>query len=261
MLDVGSGGKPYPRSDILLDRVTGAAHRCGAAMMIDRPTVFGDASRMPFKDQAFDFVVASHILEHMAEPEIFLAELQRVGKAGYIETPNVIFERLHPYSIHCLEVASIKGVLHIHKKERPVEDPFLGGLGLLEHAPPWQSFFFETPEMFHVRHFWKLRIDYKIHNPETSCQWIEAINAESEAGDTKDSYLEGKPGWREYGLKVLGSWQAYRRARRLRDFDIFSVLACPECKGDLQKLPDRVSCPACKVSYPLDPYPDFTQPK
>ncbi len=71
VLDVGSGGKPYPRSDVLLDRMTGAEHRCGAAMMIDRPAVFGDASKMPFRDQAFDFVIASHILEHMPDPAVF----------------------------------------------------------------------------------------------------------------------------------------------------------------------------------------------
>ena len=49
VLDVGSGGKPYPRSDVLLDRLTGAEHRCGVPMMIDRPTVFGDAKKCHLK--------------------------------------------------------------------------------------------------------------------------------------------------------------------------------------------------------------------
>mgnify|MGYP001599329996 FL=1 len=84
VLDVGSGGNPFGRSDVLLDRLTGDDHRNGEAMMIDRTCVFGDAGRMPFKDNAFDFVIASHILEHMAQPEVFINELQRVGKAGYI---------------------------------------------------------------------------------------------------------------------------------------------------------------------------------
>lgn len=117
VLDVGSGGKPYPRSDILLDRLTGAEHRQGSAMLIDRLAVFGDACKMPFKDKSFDFIVASHILEHMADPAKFLDELQRVGKAGYIETPNFIYERLKPFPIHCLEVSDINGTLHIHKKK------------------------------------------------------------------------------------------------------------------------------------------------
>jgi len=181
VLDVGSGGTPYPRSDVLLDRLTGSEHRCGDSMMIDRPTVFGDAQRMPFKNKAFDFIVASHILEHMSEPEKFLKELQRVGKAGYIETPNAIFERFQPYDIHCLEVMSVDGVLHIHKKRQPVEDSFLGGLGFLDNDSKWKRFFFERIDMFHVRFFWDTDIEYKIHNDEVSCDWIENINAESKS--------------------------------------------------------------------------------
>jgi hypothetical protein len=260
VLDVGSGGKPYPRSDVLLDRMTGAEHRCGAAMMIDRPAVFGDASKMPFKDKSFDFVIASHILEHMADPAVFLGELSRVGRAGYIETPNVIFERLHPYSIHCLEVVSVNNILHIHKKQQPVEDCFLGGLEFLQNDPKWKSFFYEEPDMFHVRHFWTHKIEYQIHNPELSCEWIEAINAQSEVGEIKQSYLDEKPGWREWGLKALGAWHKWRRAKRLKGFDLLSILACPECKGELQKTGDVLCCEVCKVSYPANPYPDFTHP-
>ena len=154
VLDVGSGGGPYPRSDVLMDRLTGAEHRCGEPMMMDRPVVFGDALRMPFKDKAFDFIVASHILEHMADPEIFLKELQRVGKAGYIETPNAIFERLKPFNIHCLEVLEKDGVLHINKKNSPVQDPFLGTKNMLINDSPWSRLMYEKPHLFHVRYFW-----------------------------------------------------------------------------------------------------------
>ena len=104
---------PYPRSDVLLDRLEGDAHRCGQALIIDRPLVLGDALHMPFKDKAFDFVVASHILEHMKNPEQFLSELSRVAKAGYIETPNSIGEELVPMNIHCLEVMNLDSKLVI----------------------------------------------------------------------------------------------------------------------------------------------------
>ena len=259
VLDVGSGGTPYPRSDVLLDRLTGAEHRCGDSMMIDRPAVFGDAQRMPFKDKAFDFVVASHILEHMAEPERFLKELQRVGKAGYIETPNAIFERLIPYDIHCLEVMSIDGVLHIHKKARPMEDPFLGALGFLDCDSKWKTLFFERLDMFHVRFFWDAEIKYKIHNPEVSCDWIEDINNESKVGDAKNSYLQNDKGWRKFGLSVLNRWYAMWRAKRLKNFELSSILCCPECRGDLTSLDKYLVCHACNAAYPCDPLPDFTK--
>jgi ubiquinone/menaquinone biosynthesis C-methylase UbiE len=143
VLDVGSGGNPYPRADVLLDRLVGAEHRCGAPMLIDRPTVFGDGTKLPFKDKAFDFVIASHILEHMSDPSSFLNELQRVGKAGYIETPNFIFERLIPMNIHCLEIAVINGVFHIHKKKNHIEDLFIGNLSFMDHNSEWKNLLFK----------------------------------------------------------------------------------------------------------------------
>lgn len=260
VLDVGAGGNPYPRSDVLMDRLTGAEHRCGESMMIDRPVVFGDASRMPFKDKAFDFVIASHILEHMAEPETFLKELQRVGKAGYIETPNALFERLCPYHIHCLEVLDKDGVLHIHKKRGPVEDSFLGNQGLLEDGTPWGRQMFDSPQMFHVRHFWKGEIRYKVANPEVSAQWIEDINAHSEVGEVKDSYLTDETGWRAYGLAVLNRWHVYRRAIRLRHFDLLSIMACPSCGGDLKADGHVLNCQGCQAQYAYrdGSIPDFT---
>lgn len=259
VLDVGAGGNPYPRSDVLLDRLTGAEHRCGESMMIDRPVVFGDASRMPFKDKAFDFVIASHILEHMAEPDNFLKELQRVGKAGYIETPNALFERLHPYPIHCLEVLEKEGMLHIHKKRRAVEDTFLGTKDMLEDDAPWGKYMFELPQMFHVRYLWNDEIRYEIDNPEVSCDWIEEINAHSEVGDVKDSYLTDENGWRAWGLAVLNGWHVYQRGRRLKNFDMLSIMACPSCGGALLVGQQVLNCEGCSAQYAYrDKIPDFT---
>ena len=71
---------------------------------------------MPFKDKSFDFVIASHVLEHSSDPEAFLRELMRVGKAGYIETPDALFERINPFRFHRLEVTDINGKIVIFKK-------------------------------------------------------------------------------------------------------------------------------------------------
>jgi len=259
VLDVGSGGRPYPRSDVLFDRLTGAEHRCGEAMMIDgRPVAFGDAKKMPFKDKAFDFVIASHILEHISDPAVFIKEMQRVGKAGYIETPNAIFERLHPYAIHCLEIVHVGGQLRIHKKKDAVEDPFFGTQNILETDPKWAKYFFEAPDMFHVRYYWEGEINYVVLNPELSCEWIERINDESDPGGAKISYMSEQRGWREIGQAVLSRWYAFFRARRLKDFRLTSILACPECHGDLKEVGDMLECVECGCAYPMRPQPDFT---
>ena len=53
--------------------------------------------KLPFKDKEFDFVISSHVLEHVEDISYFLNELARVSKKGYIEVPtkledNLVFE-------------------------------------------------------------------------------------------------------------------------------------------------------------------------
>ena len=259
VLDVGSGGHPYARSDILMDRLTGGEHRCNNGMIIDRPTVFGDALKMPFKDKSFDFIVASHILEHMSDPVKFISELERVGKAGYIETPNVIFERLIPYDIHCLEIASVNGTLHIYKKTRPVEDPFLGTIGLLNQDLKWKNFFHNSPDMFHVRHFWKEKINYFVHNKEVQSTWIEEINSNSTTNIIDKSFsIRGYSDWRGIAQIIVNKLHKYGRSRRLKNFQLNSILVCPECRGELVQKNLSYFCQNCCLIYPCNPYPDFT---
>ena len=51
----------------------------------------------PFKDKEFDFVIASHVIEHVDDFEFFIKELERISNKGYIELPtrlgdNLVFE-------------------------------------------------------------------------------------------------------------------------------------------------------------------------
>ena len=49
---------------------------------------------LPFRDKEFDFVVASHVIEHVKDVEIFIKELQRVSSKGYIELPTILEDNL-----------------------------------------------------------------------------------------------------------------------------------------------------------------------
>ncbi|HKZ34412.1 MAG TPA: methyltransferase domain-containing protein [Patescibacteria group bacterium] len=102
VLEVGSGDMPYPRSDILCDRYPGSTPQrlLNSKLIIDRPTVIADGERLPFTTKAFDYVIASHVLEHVEHPRQFLAELQRVGEKGYLAFPSPLQERFYNNKTH-----------------------------------------------------------------------------------------------------------------------------------------------------------------
>ena len=75
---------------------------------------------LPFKDKEFDFVIASHVLEHVKEVDIFIKELERVSSKGYIEVPtkledNLVFENKKDHVWH-MEFDDINYELIISKK-------------------------------------------------------------------------------------------------------------------------------------------------
>jgi uncharacterized protein YbaR (Trm112 family) len=91
VLDIGSGDKPHWRADLLLenfpDKVSALQRSSGGAATITAPMIIGDVQQLPFKDKSIDFVIASHLLEHIPNLKAACQEIQRIGKAGYIELP------------------------------------------------------------------------------------------------------------------------------------------------------------------------------
>ena len=77
--------------------------------------------KLPFKDNEFDFIITSHVLEHVEDPIFFLNEIQRVSsKGGYIEVPtkledNFVFENKHDHLWH-LDFDDDENKLMISKK-------------------------------------------------------------------------------------------------------------------------------------------------
>ena len=37
---------------------------------------------LPFSDKAFDYVICSHVLEHVEDPDLLISELMRVSNTG-----------------------------------------------------------------------------------------------------------------------------------------------------------------------------------
>jgi len=125
VLEVGPGGAPYTRSDVLLEKVFGekdAWEQRGHAESIitDKELVFYEGNRFPFRDNEFDYVVCSHVLEHIPSNEIkvFLSEIQRVGKRGYLEFPTIYYDYIYNFPKHLTFLLYEDGIIKFLGKEK-----------------------------------------------------------------------------------------------------------------------------------------------
>ena len=49
---------------------------------------------LPFTDGQFDFVYASHVIEHVEDVSFFISELKRISNQGYIELPTILEDNI-----------------------------------------------------------------------------------------------------------------------------------------------------------------------
>lgn len=254
VLDVGSGSNPHPAADVLLEKYIDIKHRY-SPLVADRPTVLADACKTPFSDKAFDFVIAFHVLEHIDKPELFLNELQRIGKAGYIETPNAIFERLHPYSVHAIEVMNINDELIINKKSSNAPDKYFSELKTTINDERWNKLFYSKPELFHVRYFWNDKIKFRIINPEVNADWVNDISPSQSNGADIDNKFKVND-IRSLSLKLFRKYYSKRKKNKV---DLTAILVCPECRNTLTIREKYFICLNCSVRYKKIPIPDFNK--
>ena len=81
--------------------------------------------KLPFKDKEFDFVIASHVMEHVEDVDFFISELQRIANKGYIELPtkledNLVFENKNDH-IWQIDFDDVKNKLIINKRIQYIE--------------------------------------------------------------------------------------------------------------------------------------------
>ena len=157
VLEIGSGNRPRRRSNILCDRFLDDNYQraSGENIAIDgRPFVAADGLALPFKDQSFDYVVSSHILEHVDDPMKFISELCRVAKKGYIESPSELGEKLFGWPFHQWIVRIDKDTIIMRK--RPENSLFGNYFHLMyQNDPLFAEFIDSHYEDFYVQLEWK----------------------------------------------------------------------------------------------------------
>lgn len=120
VLEVGGGHNPHPRSNVVVDKYTDTNyHRSGDIKVLKNQTFLqADGENLPFKDKEFDYVICCQVLEHVENPEKFLAEQFRVAKRGFMETPSLLGEYFFPRASHKWIIHEMNDITYLVDKNK-----------------------------------------------------------------------------------------------------------------------------------------------
>lgn len=259
VLDIGSGNRPHPRADVLCDMfIEDGTHRQGKGIVKDeRLMVQADICNLPFKDKAFGYAIASHVLEHIEDVQKATNELTRVAHSGYIETPSPLGELIFNRCEHKWLVEPKGGGLLFTSKEVLNQVPEGAAKiwnelkKLIETYPDeWHRFYFKTSDYWIVQHEWSDCIKMGIAVPSDRAPRAELPLSSfpdiPEAGDKKT--LENSL---YHICRNIIEWRHRRQRRaRLLGFSLLEILQCPKCGGCTFGVESgSLSCPSCNACY------------
>jgi len=119
VLDIGCGYTAHNKATVICDiKDLSNFYKSQKFVKLENKT-------LPFKDKEFDFVIASHVIEHVEDVEYFISELQRISNKGYIELPsiledNLVFENKNDHRWHT-EFDDVNNHLIISKRVQYLE--------------------------------------------------------------------------------------------------------------------------------------------
>lgn len=153
VLDIGCGYTAHKRANVVADTQNFKDYYEGKKKFI----LIQD-KKLPFKDKEFDFVIASHVIEHVEDFPFFLSELERISSKGYIELPtrlgdNLIFENTTDHIWWFVFDDTDKKLLACKKNQNL--EPFLSVASGKKISDMFR-------ESFVLELIWKNKIDFKI---------------------------------------------------------------------------------------------------
>ena len=154
ILDIGCGYRPHQNASVIADIQDFSEY------YNEKKFVQIKGKKLPFKDKEFDFVIASHVIEHVDDFEFFIKELERISSKGYIELPsrlgdNLVFENKNDH-IWWFYFDDMTDELIVSKKNQLI-DPFI----TVSTAKLFEEVFRES---LVIELAWEEKIDYKVNN-------------------------------------------------------------------------------------------------
>jgi ubiquinone/menaquinone biosynthesis C-methylase UbiE len=152
VLDIGCGYTAHHNASVICDV------QDLSDFYKDKKFIRLNEKTLPFKDKEFDFVIASHVLEHVDDVNFFIKEIERISTKGYIELPtiledNLVFENKKDHIWH-MEFDDDKYQLIISKKIQ-----FLEPVLTVSSAKKFLKYFRQS---LVLELFWENSIEYNI---------------------------------------------------------------------------------------------------
>ena len=152
ILDIGCGYTAHKKANVICDI------QDLSEFYKDREFVKLENKTLPFKDKEFDFVITSHVIEHVEDVNFFIKELERISSKGYIELPtiledNLVFENKNDHIWH-MEFDDINNNLLIKKRVQYLE-PVL----TVSSAKKFAQYFRQS---LILELFWENSIEFKL---------------------------------------------------------------------------------------------------
>ena len=154
ILDIGCGFRAHKNASVIADIQDFSEYYKG------KKFVKINEKNLPFKNNEFDFVISSHVIEHVDDFEFFIKELERISAKGYIELPsrlgdNLVFENETDH-VWWFYFDDVSNKLFASKKNQLIE-PFIN----VSTAKLFEKIFRES---LVIELAWEDKIEYEIDN-------------------------------------------------------------------------------------------------
>ncbi len=152
ILDIGCGYRAHNKASTIADIKDFSNY------YKDKKFVQVKEKKLPFKDNEFDFVIASHVVEHINDFEFFIKEIERISSKGYIELPtrladNLVFENKTDH-IWWFLFDDLKNEL-VATRKKQILDPFI----TVSMSKTLEEIYRDS---FVIELYWEKKIKYQI---------------------------------------------------------------------------------------------------
>lgn len=247
ILEIGPGGFPSFQSSVLFDRFYNdedAKKQSWGTGIVTRgkPLVVSKSNNLPFKDKSFQYVICSHVLEHVPCDQIqhFFYEMQRVSKIWYVEFPSIFYEMFFDIPEHENVLFFYENIIYILPKSsiRDFDWYKMQYFNHMRNVLHLDRLFGRW--IFLLKRFFFIGSEF---NENTTISIVDSL----EDIPNKAYPLYKREILRD-SINLLSAYVKKTFINKKVSLDI-SVLECPECKNHVSVNDWVVKCSQCEYSY------------